>query len=195
MTVATRTRTPSTRHTQHARSLNLVQVSGGSIVAASPSLWAAWVSPTMPFRISCPSNVEKLSSTTLLIRLPGIISLSHVYKSVPSQRLPRSYRLALRFAVATAILLLPLAHSLNSHNLVSISTYLIVLVVAVEIIGSACAHESFWWDRYKTRRCTYSARCNVLRKELEASVKAGNVIDVEEIARRGSGGKNYDLPR
>jgi len=124
----------------------------------------------------------------------GIISLTHVYKSAPNQRLHKPYRIALRFAVAIVILLLPLADSLNSLDLIATTTCLVVVVLAFELAGSTCTHDSFWWDRSKKRKCTYSARCNIPRKELEASVRAGQVINVEEIARRRSDEKsNYEL--
>ncbi|KAL2351242.1 bacterial low temperature requirement A protein-domain-containing protein [Cryomyces antarcticus] len=104
----------------------------------------------------------------------GLISLSHVHKQIPGQRIRKAHRLALRFAVALAILLLALA-PLNSLHLIATTTALVALVTAFDLVGSTCVHDSFWWDR--KRPCAYTARCKVSRKDLEASVKSGAVVD------------------
>jgi hypothetical protein len=121
----------------------------------------------------------------------GIISLTHTYKTIPSVRLRKPFRLGIRFAVAIAILLLPLAEErLNSLELVATTTCLVVVVLLVELAGSACTGDAFWGFNSGKRKCTYSARCHISKKELQAKAKGGEVINVEEVARRDlSGGK------
>lgn len=125
----------------------------------------------------------------------GLISLSHTYKIPPDVRLGKPYRLAMRFAAAIAILLLPLAKErINSLQLVATTTGITLVVLFVELAGSACIHEVFWGFNLKgqavgQRKCTYSSKCHVSRKELEAKFKNGEIIKVEEIARRGPHGE------
>lgn len=125
----------------------------------------------------------------------GLISLSHTYKIPPDVRLGKPYRLGVRFAAAIAILLLPLAREkLNSLQLVATTTGITLFVLNVELAGSACVHEAFWGFNLKGqavghRKCTYASRCHVSRKELEAKFKNGEIVKVEEIARRGPHGE------
>lgn len=121
----------------------------------------------------------------------GIISVTHTFKEIPSVRLRRPFRLAVRFAVAISILLLPLAEErLNSLYLVATTTSLILLVLLVELSGSACIEDSFWGINSGKRKCTYSAKCLLSRKELQATAKSGEIVNVEEVAKRDQlGGK------
>jgi hypothetical protein len=112
----------------------------------------------------------------------GVISKTHVYKAIPNQRLLKDKRLAIRFAVAIIFICLPLAHGLNSLELIATTTGLVWLVLIVELLGSTCIQDSFWNNC--RRECQYSAKCRVTKKELEASMKNGTVINVEEIAKR-----------
>jgi hypothetical protein len=114
----------------------------------------------------------------------GLISLSHRSKTIPNARLKKSYRLVVRFVVALAILLLPLAHrQLSSLELVATTTSLVVLVLLVDLAGSTCTGDAFWGFRVK-RKCLYSAKCRMGRKELEEKARTGEMINVEELARR-----------
>ncbi|KAF2755241.1 hypothetical protein EJ05DRAFT_442447 [Pseudovirgaria hyperparasitica] len=115
----------------------------------------------------------------------GGISLTHVYKTLPDQRLVKYKRVFLRCLVAIAILLLPLAESLNSLELIAITASLVVFVLAIELVGNSCASQSFFCrDR---RECTYRAKCGMSRKEMADRVRKGEVVDVEEVARRDGG--------
>jgi hypothetical protein len=119
----------------------------------------------------------------------GIIALSHVHKKIPNQRLRKNTRILIRFAVSIVIICLPLAE-LNSLQLVGTTTGLVLCVLVVELYGATCRGQSLWWDQgCKRGKCEYDAKCSVTKRELEASVKNGTVIDVEEIARR-EGGEN-----
>ncbi|OCK80360.1 hypothetical protein K432DRAFT_45747 [Lepidopterella palustris CBS 459.81] len=121
----------------------------------------------------------------------GIISLTHVYKTIPNQRLLKEKRLVFRFAVAIIIICLPLVESLNSLQLIATTTGLVLFVLLQELAGSTCTQETFWWDNNKP--CKYMARCKVTRKELEASMKNGTVINVEDIAKREGGEQGLEF--
>jgi hypothetical protein len=114
----------------------------------------------------------------------ALISLSHRSKTIPNARLKKSYRLGVRFLVALALLLLPLARSrLSSLELVATTTCLVVFVLLVDLMGSTCTGDAFWGFRTK-RRCMYSAKCRMGRKELEDKARTGETVNVEELARR-----------
>lgn len=112
----------------------------------------------------------------------GVISLTHVYKTIPGQRFVKSKRLAVRFVASIVLILLPLAKSLNSLQLIATTTSIVVLVLIFELVGSTRVGENFWWNL--ERHCTYNANCRVTNKELQASMKDGTVINVEEISKR-----------
>lgn len=125
----------------------------------------------------------------LAIALAGmtVISFCHVYKDIPNQRIHKYGRATARFVAAIIILLLPLAQSLNSLDIISITTCLVVLTLWIEIFGASCVKDPFWVPC--KRHCTYSARCHMSKKELAASSKGGQIVNVEEIARKGKGEK------
>jgi hypothetical protein len=115
----------------------------------------------------------------------GLISLSHRSKTIPNARLKKSYRLVVRFLVAIAILLLPLAHEhLNSLELVATTTCLTVVVLLVDLAGSSCTGDAFWGFQQKKRDCKYSAKCTMGRKELQEKARTGETVNIEELARR-----------
>jgi low temperature requirement protein LtrA len=123
-----------------------------------------------------------------------VISLTHTYKTMADIRLGKPYRVALRFAASVAILLLPLAKErLNSLQLVATTTGIMLVVLIMELLGSSCMQVKFlgfnWKGHWEKRKCTYAARCHVTNKELEAKFKNGEVIQVEEVAKRGRHGK------
>ena len=117
-----------------------------------------------------------MQTATLTASKIGFISLSHIYKVIPNQRLSKEWRLASRLCVAVIILLLPLAHGLDSLELISITTCLVVFALCVELYGASCVRDPFWWEQ--KRHCTYAARCHVSKKELEASSKGGKIVNV-----------------
>ncbi|KAF2836897.1 hypothetical protein M501DRAFT_978591 [Patellaria atrata CBS 101060] len=120
----------------------------------------------------------------------ALISLTHIHKSPSSRktRLSKPLRLLLRLAISLVILLLPLAH-LTSLSLVATTAGLVWTVLLVELVGATCATEPFWRPRNGGRKCGYSARCGAAaRGRVERSVKTGEVVRVEEVAR-GEGGQ------
>ncbi|KZF20755.1 hypothetical protein L228DRAFT_284697 [Xylona heveae TC161] len=143
----------------------------------------------------------------------AIISMTHIHRSIPGQRLRKSYRLAVRFAVAIVLICLPLAdlHSspsssesakalaareseasspdtesrkarLNSLELVATTTGLVVLVLVVELLGSACVHESFWGCR---KKCCYTAT----RRRIDGTDAESNAL----VGERGPGNPESEI--
>ncbi|KAF1982184.1 hypothetical protein K402DRAFT_363361 [Aulographum hederae CBS 113979] len=128
----------------------------------------------------------------IALMMMNLISWTHVYKTVPSQRLKKEYRLIFRFAVSIVILLLPLKHDLNSLHLVATTTCLIVLALMVELVGASCVKAGFWYQC--NAKCSYSAKCNLLRKDLEQTLKKGGVIHVEDLAgKKGTEKGGYEF--
>lgn len=119
----------------------------------------------------------------------ALIAWSHTHRKIPNQRIKKNFRLLFRVVVAVVIICLPLAH-LDSLELVATTTALIACVLVLELVGSTCWGESFWWNTNCGRnKCTYSAKCGVKKEEIEESLKNGTVLNVEEIARREAGEK------
>ncbi|KAF2230562.1 hypothetical protein EV356DRAFT_453607 [Viridothelium virens] len=122
----------------------------------------------------------------------GILSASNEHRTIATARLRKRHRLALRFAVSIVLMLLPLgpAKSLTSLKLIATTTSLIFLVLAVDLYGVSCSQAGFWFCRESfsdegARKCKYMARCRgVSKRDLEASVIKGQVLNVEEVAER-----------
>lgn len=115
-----------------------------------------------------------------------LIAMSHTYRTIPNVRLRKGFRLLYRFAVSIALALLPLAHdSLDSLQLVGTCCGLVVSVLILEIRGSASSGAAFWGiSEFCTRKCGYSAKCAVSRKELEENIKTGKVVNVADLAKK-----------
>jgi len=119
----------------------------------------------------------------------ALIAWSHTHRKIPNQRVKKNFRLLFRIAIAVVMIRLPLAH-LDSLELVATTTALIACVLVLELVGSTCWGESFWWNtNYGRNKCTCSAKCGVKKEEIEKSLKDGIVLNVEEIARREAGEK------
>ena len=116
-----------------------------------------------------------------------------MHKEFDGQRISKRYRLPVRVSVAIIILFLPLAESLNSLKLISITTGLVALVLSVDVYGSTSMYENFWKC---TNSCKYTAECPVKRRLLVDAVKNGTTIKMEEV-NMGSGEKGekgfYDV--
>ncbi|KAF2269003.1 hypothetical protein CC78DRAFT_335003 [Lojkania enalia] len=119
----------------------------------------------------------------------AVISYTHVHKKIPNQRLGKNKRLLFRLLISLAIILLPLAH-LNSLELVSTTTGLVLIVLFLDLYGATVTGSNVLWDKHCGRdKSHYSAKCSISKKELEASVKKGEILNVEEIAKREGGEK------
>lgn len=117
---------------------------------------------------------------------PGLISISNVHKD-PARglRIRKKYRILARFGACIVILCLPLADSLNSLQMISIATGLIVWVLLLELFGMSCPEET-WFGGGKS--CRYTANCKMSRKDLESAVKGGQVVNVRDLSNRGEKG-------
>ena len=99
--------------------------------------------------------------------------------------------MCLRFAVSLAIIFLGFTpKSVNSLHLIATTTCLVVFVLIIDLIGSSCTHEGFWWTE-RTRHITYAAKTRLLKKDLAATLKKGDTVNLEDVARRGGGEKGY----
>lgn len=152
---------------------------GLSVALTCMSKWPVWTifsSQIKRLFLVC----QKLSKSL------GIISLCHIHKEFDGQRIAKKYRLVVRLAVALILLFLPLTHSLNSLELVSITMGLVAFALIVELYGSTSTHDSFWKDR---RICKYSADCHIKKKDLETAAKTGQKIEITEISKGSKGEK------
>ena len=116
----------------------------------------------------------------------AIIAASHIHRSIPHQRLRKPFRLWFRCAVAVVLAALPAKKSLNSLDLMAIATCLVVLVLAVELVGSTCTGESYFCPKRRRGAAGYTAHCRMTKRDLEDIVKEadGGTVDVEEVGRR-----------
>ncbi|KAL8669721.1 MAG: hypothetical protein Q9168_005705 [Polycauliona sp. 1 TL-2023] len=115
----------------------------------------------------------------------SVISFTHVHKKFDGQRATKRSRLGLRVAVALIMICLPLSESLNSLELISISTGGVVLVLTFDVYGCTFVGESFVRDG---RKCKYWADCpRRRRRALEEAMKNGDTVNVEELAEDEKG--------
>ncbi|CAG8982075.1 hypothetical protein HYALB_00008802 [Hymenoscyphus albidus] len=120
----------------------------------------------------------------LALALMGLFSLTHVHKEGQRGiRIRKAYRLANRFAVCIIIFCLPAAEHLNSLQLISIVTGLVVYVLLIELWGASCPEDSWFGEKGKGR-CRYTAFLKISRRDLE-NVKHGGRIKVEELRETG----------
>lgn len=115
--------------------------------------------------------------------------MCHVHKDRGGHRLQKKYRLANRLVVSIILCCLPTAHKLDSLELIGLVTALILWVLLLELWGISCPDETFFGEK---RACEYTARCKLSRRELEAAVKEGRIINTEELGEGGEKGV-YEL--
>jgi hypothetical protein len=109
----------------------------------------------------------------------GLVSVSHIHKKIPGERITKHWRLLLRFIVSIILILLPLAGDrLNSLELVSTTTGLVVLVLGFDLFGSTCVGDPFW---ICGGQCSYTATCKMSRKDLENHMKKWEKLEVENL--------------
>ncbi|EGR52249.1 uncharacterized protein TRIREDRAFT_53747 [Trichoderma reesei QM6a] len=86
------------------------------------------------------------------------ISFSHEHKKPPTLRLHKNTRLANRIVACFIMFFLPMAHSLRSLDLISITLGLSIWVLIVELWGKSCTDDPFIGE--KDGCCiTYHANC------------------------------------
>lgn len=110
------------------------------------------------------------------------ISFSHEHKKPATLRLHKNIRLANRVAACIIMFFLPMARSLESLNLISITLGLTVWVLIVELWGKSCKDDPFIGE--KDGCCvTYTAKCrkrdmrNAIR--LDEKRSSGELLDLD----------------
>ena len=109
----------------------------------------------------------------------GLISIAHVHRNISGLRLRKRWRLCGRFAVGTILICLPLAHSLNSTQLVGTVTGLVVLVLALELWADSSCEESLFGE---CKRKRYWGHCP--KKQLQAYIREGKDVDREMLGNQ-----------
>ncbi len=108
----------------------------------------------------------------------SIISLTHVHKVFDGQRIKKKTRLLNRIAVAVVLICLPLAESLSSLQLISVTTGLVVYVLIIDVYGSTSIHDDFWRC---TSQCKYRADCGLKKNLSIDALKRGMTVKLEEV--------------
>jgi hypothetical protein len=108
----------------------------------------------------------------------GVIALSHLNKAIPNARLSKAPRLVIRFAAAK--------DHMNSLELVATTCGIVVLVLLADLAGTTCRGDVFW-NFSEESKCTYSATARISRKEMMEKVKTGEMVNVEELAKKEGG--------
>jgi len=110
----------------------------------------------------------------------GFISIAHIHKDFPGQRSRKLHRLIVRYSVVLIIALLPLAGDrLNSLNLISVTTSLIVTVLISEIWGGSSRHDGFFGERMA---CHYTTDIKIKKKELEKASNEDGTLNANMIS-------------
>ena len=115
----------------------------------------------------------------------NVISVTHVYKTfkTPNSRTPKwvekPTRLVIRTVVGIILICLGAVKSLDSLSLIAITTCLVVFSLAFELFGHMAVCGGRWTQG--ERKCAYGARCHISKKDLEAHVKKGEVVRVEDL--------------
>ncbi|KAL6698953.1 bacterial low temperature requirement A domain-containing protein [Trichoderma pleuroticola] len=114
------------------------------------------------------------------------ISFSHKHMNPPTLRLHKNIRLANRAAVCIVMFFLPLAHSLRSLELISVTLGLSIWVLVVELWGKSCRDDPFIGE--KDGCCvTYYANCK--KKDLKRMTTSDERRPSGEILELGRGEK------
>jgi hypothetical protein len=122
----------------------------------------------------------------------GVISFSHVHKKLENARLLKRPRLAIRSAVSAIIICLPLAHSLNSLDLIAITCSLTIFILIIDLYGNSCQGQQFWSGGLcpKARKnCTYTARCPMSKRKqrkLRQKLVEGQQVGLADLLRKDS---------
>ncbi|KAI9803941.1 MAG: hypothetical protein M1833_000222 [Piccolia ochrophora] len=114
----------------------------------------------------------------------GIISMTHVHKDMAGARFKKKHRLTIRFAVSIIIICLGTADHLNSLELISTVTGLVIFILCVDLWGASTPLDRSLSKKLHAR---YTAQCSVGKRDLENAVKTGQTIKIEEIARNEKG--------
>lgn len=122
----------------------------------------------------------------------GILSFCHIHKKVPNARLNKRPRLFIRACIACSIMCLPLAKTLTSLQLISITTGLVALSLMVDLFGNSYSGDQFWtggWCEESKRNTNYTANVSLGRTRKQNLIKAlhmGEKVRLEDLLRRKS---------
>lgn len=128
----------------------------------------------------------------------ALISFCHIHKRVAKARLRKRPRLIFRVCIAIIIICLPLADSLSSLGLISITTALVFLVLALDLFGMSCEGDKFWTGGFcpeEKKRCTYTANCRLgkqRRREIEKALQRGDKVCLADLLKRNSSRSSVD---
>ena len=137
--------------------------------------------------VTCTALISPLVVPCIDVSL-GIISLCHVHKEFDGERIGKRYRLSVRLSVAIILIFLPLADSLSSLKLISITTGMVFLTLMVDVYGSTSIHDDFWKC---TTQCKYRAMCPIKRNLAMEAAKTGTTIKLEEVRIDDNSEKAY----
>lgn len=122
----------------------------------------------------------------------AIISFCNIHKRLEKTRLKKRPRLVIRVCVAIIIICLPLAKSLNSLHLISITAALVFFVLCLDLFGSSCQGDQFWtggWCDEDKKKCAYTANFKLgrrRRKALERALQRGEKVSLSDLMKRHS---------
>jgi low temperature requirement protein LtrA len=134
-------------------------------------------------------------STTLISSC--LISFCHSHKTISDSRLAKRTRLAVRFAAAIAILMLPLIHpdDFSSMSLVASTCGVTIGVLITDLYGLARKDDQFWFGGFshsEKKATQYAAHFTLNKKgrqEIKKIMKLGHRITIKDVmhpSRRSS---------
>jgi len=134
-------------------------------------------------------------STTLFSSC--LISFCHSHKTISDSRLTKRTRLAVRFAAAITILMLPLAHpdDFSSMSLVASTCGVTIGVLITDLYGLARKDDQFWFGGFshsEKKATQYAAHFTLNKKgrqEIKKIMKLGHRITIKDVmhpSRRSS---------
>ena len=113
----------------------------------------------------------------------SIISMSHIHKEFDGQRIRKRYRIPNRIAVGIILICLSVVTSLDSLQLISVTTGLVVYVLMIDVYGSTSIHDEFWKC---SSQCKYRAVCPLRKKDVVDALKTGTTINLAEVDLDGA---------
>lgn len=128
----------------------------------------------------------------------AIVAMCHVHKKRPNRYMSKKFRLMVRCCIGIIVICLPLAESLNSLHLISITVSLVILILMIDIFGNTCAEDHFWSKGFceaEKKKCQYSAECRMnkkQKKELEKALKRDTNAKSQEMAEEVKAGDDTE---
>lgn len=114
----------------------------------------------------------------------SLVSMSHLHKTIYTQKIPKRYRLIYRIIVCIIWLCLPTAKEhLNSLHMISITTGMTISIVALEIYGTSC-REDIMFGAKKT--CPYICDAELCKRRESDQSSLETAVDPEKGGRKNS---------